>query len=248
MVQKLKAFATKRNLTILMIVHFLLAFVGSIIYFMWLNISGVADWFGQPYVISSTISHLLGYVAPTILLVSIILMEKENSEKIFAGALITGLVISVASSFIVPAIIGSAFSGGNLISDIILKIPAVFIIVDIYRKHKLNHVSCILCVVMATLQAIAFIVNTINACRYGIFYSTSVFPAILSAMHWAIVLLYLIRFVKVQKAQIEEPVSYASYSAEQRLIALKAQFDNGEITEQEYNEIKNIILQNYVGK
>ena len=73
-------------------------------------------------------------------------------------------------------------------------------------------------------------------------------PAIISVLHWAIVLLYLIRFIKVKKAEIEEPVSYASYSAEQRLIALKAQFDNGEITEEEYNEIKSIILQNYVGK
>ena len=52
----------------------------------------------------------------------------------------------------------------------------------------------------------------------------------------------------MQTTPVEEPVSYASYSAEQRLIALKAQFDNGEITEQEYNEIKSIILQNYVEK
>ena len=248
MVGTLKRFATKRNLTILMIVHFILGAIGTIIYIAWLNNSDFSQWFDESYIISSIITHLLGYVSPIILLVSILSMDKENSENLFASALITGLVISTLTSFIVPAITGSAFSGGDLIRSTILKVPTIFIIVDIFRKHKLGNVSCILCVVMAALQLIAFIANIVSTTRYGVFYVTSIMPAIISVLHWTIVLLYLIRFIKVKKAEIEEPVSYASYSAEQRLIALKAQFDNGEITEEEYNEIKSIILQNYVEK
>ena len=248
MVRTLKNFATKRNLTILMIAHFILGAIGTIIYIAWLNNSDFSQWFDESYIISSTITHLLGYVSPIILLLSILAIDKENSEKIFAGALITGLVISTLTSFIFPAITGSAFSGGDLIRSTLLKIPTIFIIVDIFRKNKLAHVSCILCVVMAALQAVAFIANIVSTTRYGVFYATSIMPAIISVLHWAIVLLYLIRFIKVKKAEVEEPVSYASYSAEQRLIALKAQFDNGEITEEEYNEIKSIILQNYVEK
>ena len=248
MVGTLKRFATKRNLTILMIAHFILGAIGTIICVAWLNNSDFSQWFDESYIISSIITHLLGYVSPIILLLSILAIDKENSEKIFASALITGLVISTLTSFIVPAITGSAFSGGDLIRSTLLKIPTVFIIVDIFRKNKLAHVSCILCVVMAALQAVAFIANIVSTTRYGVFYATSIMPAIVSVLHWAIVLLYLIRFIKVKKAEIEEPVSYASYSAEQRLIALKAQFDNGEITEEEYNEIKSIILQNYVEK
>lgn len=248
MVENLKRFATKRNLTILMVVHFALAFIGSIIYFAWLNNSDVLEWFGQPYAISSTVTHMLGYVTPVILLCSIRSMDKESSEKIFVGAIITGLTISVVTSFIVPAITGSAFSGGNLIGSIILKIPAIFIIVDIYRKYKLTHVSCILCVVMAVLQIIAFIINIINASRYGVFYTTSIMPAILSGVHWVVLFLYLIRFVKTSEVKKEEPIAFETYTAEQRLLTLKAQYDNGEITEEEYREIKEIILQSYVGK
>ena len=248
MVRSLKNFATKRNLTILMIAHFILGAIGTIIYIAWLNNSDYSQWFTESYIVSSIITHLLGYISPIILLVAILAIDKENSENLFASALITGLVISTLTSFIVPAITGSAFSGGDLIRSIILKVPTIFIIVDIFRKHKLGNVSCILCVVMAALQLIAFIANIVSTTRYGVFYVTSIMPAIISVLHWAIVLLYLIRFIKVKKAEVEEPVSYASYSAEQRLIALKAQFDNGEITEEEYNEIKSIILQNYVGK
>ena len=248
MVGTLKRFATKRNLTILIIAHFILGAIGTIIYIAWLNNSDFSQWFDESYIISSIITHLLGYVSPTILLVAILAIDKENSENLFASALITGLVISTLTSFIVPAITGSAFSGGDLIRSTILKVPTIFIIVDIFRKHKLGNVSCILCVVMAALQLIAFIANIVNTTRYGVFYVTSIMPAIISVLHWVIVLLYLIRFIKVKKAEVEESVSYASYSAEQRLIALKAQFDNGEIAEEEYNEIKSIILQNYVGK
>lgn len=248
MLEKLKALATKRNLTILMIAYFILGAIGTIIYFAWLNNNDFSKWFTESYIISSIITHLLGYISPIVLLLSILAIDKENSENIFASALITGLVISTLTSFIVPAITGSAFSGGDLIRSTLLKIPTIFIIVDIFRKHKLANVSCVLCVVMAALQLVAFIANIISTTRYGIFYATSIMPAILSVLHWAIVLLYLIRYIKIKKAPIEEPVSYASYSAEQRLIALKAQFDNGEITEAEYNEIKSIILQNYVEK
>ncbi len=246
MIEKLKSFATKRNLIILMIVHFILGAIGTIIYFAWLNNNDFSQWFTESYIISSAITHLLGYVSPIILLVSILSLDKETSEKIFASALITGLAISTITSFCIPAITGSAFSGGDLIRNTLLKIPTIFIIVDIFRKHKLANVSCILCVVMAALQSVAFIANIISTTRYGVFYSTSIMPAIISVLHWAIVLLFLIRFVKVKQIQAEEPISYASYSAEQRLLSLKVRFDNGEITEAEYKEIKEIILQNYV--
>ena len=81
MVRTLKNFATKRNLTILMIAHFILGAIGTIIYIAWLNNSDFSQWFDESYIISSIITHLLGYVSPIILLVAILSMDKENSEK-----------------------------------------------------------------------------------------------------------------------------------------------------------------------
>jgi len=248
MVQQIKTLATKRNITFLVIAHFILGLIGSVIYFAWLDSNNISEWFGQSYVIASTITHLLGYITPVLLLIATRSMDKANADKVLAGVLIVGIIISISSSFIAPAIIGLTFTGGSVIGHILLLMPAVFIIVDIFREHKLGKVSCILCVVMACIQVLAFIVNIINTARYGVFQATSILPAFTSVVYWAILLLHLIRHIQVPESKIEEPISYESYTAEQRLHALKVQYDNGEITEEEYREIKEIILQSYISK
>lgn len=47
MVGTLKRFATKRNLTILMIARIILGVIGTIIYVAWLNNSDFSHWFDE---------------------------------------------------------------------------------------------------------------------------------------------------------------------------------------------------------
>ena len=243
MIDILKKIATRRTLLILTIIAVGLGVIGSLFYISYilrLNEFFGADIFDGSYIVTLIASNLLSYVGLIIMLIAILKIDKGNSEKIFCVSLITGLAITFFSAVCFPVITGSAFSNipTDLIRTVLFAIPSVLMIIDIKTNHKIVFASCIAITVMMVLQFVSGIINLVTTPIYGFSHISSIFLNLKTALVWFVTLLYFIRFVKPNAPTKKNNVA----TIEESLQELKAAYEQGIISKEEYDSKKSELL------
>lgn len=243
MIELLKKIANKKTMLVLSVVAFGLGITGSFFYITWFNEMYIADFIDGSYMIIAISSNILSYIGMIIMLIAIVKLESDNSEKIFCASLITGLVISFFTAICLPAIIGSAFTStlSNLISTTLFSIPSVILIIDTKMNHRIVNVACIVITIMMTLQFVSGIINVFFALIYGFSYINNVFLNLKATLVWFVTLLFFIRFVKLGKPM----VTNNGANIEEKLQELKALYEQGTISKDEYDSKKNELLKDF---
>ena len=239
MIDILKKIANRRTLLILTIIAVGLGVIGSLFYISYilrLNEFFGADIFDGSYIVTLIASNLLSYVGLIIMLIAILKIDKGNSEKIFCVSLITGLAITFFSAVCFPVITGSAFSNipTDLIRTVLFAIPSVLMIIDIKTNHKIVFASCIAITVMMVLQFVSGIINLVTTPTH----ISSIFLNLKTALVWFVTLLYFIRFVKPNAPTKKNNVA----TIEESLQELKAAYEQGIISKEEYDSKKSELL------
>ena len=239
MIDILKKIANRRTLLILTIIAVGLGVIGSLFYISYilrLNELFGADIFDGSYIVTLIASNLLSYVGLIIMLIAILKIDKGNSEKIFCVSLITGLAITFFSAVCFPVITGSAFSNipTDLIRTVLFAIPSVLMIIDIKTNHKIVFASCIAITVVMVLQFVSGIINLVTTPTH----ISSIFLNLKTALVWFVTLLYFIRFVKPNAPTKKNNVA----TIEESLQELKAAYEQGIISKEEYDSKKSELL------
>ena len=239
MIDILKKIANRRTLLILTIIAVGLGVIGSLFYISYilrLNEFFGADIFDGSYIVTLIASNLLSYVGLIIMLIAILKIDKGNSEKIFCVSLITGLAITFFSAVCFPVITGSAFSNipTDLIRTVLFAIPSVLMIIDIKTNHKIVFASCIAITVVMVLQFVSGIINLVTTPTH----ISSIFLNLKTALVWFVTLLYFIRFVKPNAPTKKNNVA----TIEESLQELKAAYEQGIISKEEYDSKKSELL------
>lgn len=239
MIDILKKIANRKTLLILTIIAVGLGVIGSLFYISYilrLNEFFGADIFDGSYIVTLIASNLLSYVGLIIMLIAILKIDKGNSEKIFCVSLITGLAITFFSAVCFPVITGSAFSNipTDLIRTVLFAIPSVLMIIDIKTNHKIVFASCIAITVVMVLQFVSGIINLVTTPTHV----SSIFLNLKTALVWFVTLLYFIRFVKPNAPTKKNNVA----TIEESLQELKAAYEQGIISKEEYDSKKSELL------
>ena len=239
MIDILKKIANRRTLLILTIIAVGLGVIGSLFYISYilrLNELFGADIFDGSYIVTLIASNLLSYVGLIIMLIAILKIDKGNSEKIFCVSLIAGLAITFFSAVCFPVITGSAFSNipTDLIRTVLFAIPSVLMIIDIKTNHKIVFASCIAITVVMVLQFVSGIINLVTTPTH----ISSIFLNLKTALVWFVTLLYFIRFVKPNAPTKKNNVA----TIEESLQELKAAYEQGIISKEEYDSKKSELL------
>ena len=239
MIDILKKIANRKTMLILTIIAVGLGVIGSLFYISYilrLNEFFGADIFDGSYIVTLIASNLLSYVGLIIMLIAILKIDKGNSEKIFCVSLITGLAITFFSAVCFPVITGSAFSNipTDLIRTVLFAIPSVLMIIDIKTNHKIVFASCIAITVVMVLQFVSGIINLVTTPTH----ISSIFLNLKTALVWFVTLLYFIRFVKPNAPTKKNNVA----TIEESLQELKAAYEQGIISKEEYDSKKSELL------
>ena len=107
-------------------------------------------------------------------------------------------------------------------------------IIDIKTNHKIVFASCIAITVVMVLQFVSGIINLVTTPTH----ISSIFLNLKTALVWFVTLLYFIRFVKPNAPTKKNNVA----TIEESLQELKAAYEQGIISKEEYDSKKSELL------
>ena len=238
-IKRLKAASKRKTLLVLISIALGSSILGSTIFL-------ISGWYGIFYgsqvlseMIAMTLGTYLSFAGLILMLMSILKFDSDSSEKWFKMSLWTTIATGIFT-----AIITSIFSDylGFLILALFSAVPFGLLIVDFKKNHKFIKASCIVIAICAAISTISVLFNLVYAIAgNGLFNEGSGFFAVESALTWFVMLLYCIRYVKIEYS-VDRKIAI---SLEVQLQELKTAYDEGSISQEEYNAKKNELLQNF---
>ena len=238
-IKRLKAASKRKTLLVLISVALGSSILGSTLSLI-TNISRyIKGYYDLADMLTTTLETYLSFAGLILMLMSILKFDSDSSEKWFKMSLWTTIATGIFT-----AIITSIFSGylGSLILALFSAAPFGLLIVDFKKNHKFIKASCIVIAICAAISTISVLFNLVYAIAgNGLFNEGSGFFAVESSLTWIVMLLYCIRYVKIEYS-VDRKIAI---SLEVQLQELKTAYDEGSISQEEYDTKKNELLQNF---
>lgn len=240
----IKKNGNKQKMSIITCLELVLLIITTFLYVH--QLSFYTDVLSDSMVLLSTFFPLCTEIIPIVLLLlSVILLHKSISNKLFLSALIVGAILPVCLLLIA----GNNYTTWETIQwfkmiqkilgtiTTILTILIILIIIFANKRKQQYKVACIISIIVLSIRGLALLINTVGLYRGG-FYSSLYMYNIVYILHWFVILLYLVRQIKIEK----EAIAISPISIEWQLQTIKQKHESGEITQEEYCEQKADLL------
>ncbi len=190
-----------------------------------------------------TFSFFLFVIEAVLIGAYILFTNNKVISKFFVAALVVNVVSRVYSiiSLIKLIVAYSNYNTGmewvkpiisqyttNVLISIAYLAAFVFLVIDALKKHKFLKVSRIFVLVVAALGLLSVIMNFVN---YNVLY------ALVSSYGFLFIAVFLIYYFRIAENKNKTTL-------ESELHRLKAEYENGNITDEEYTTAKQNILNN----
>ncbi len=237
MLQHLKSMASRKRLLVITVAEILAIFVATTL--LWQTYYRYLGFY--PYYLSSVISCGIGVIPATVFLLAVIKMPHAAYERRFFASLVVGLCTSFFATVLLPPLLGQAFDD---IPVLLLRfaLPAIFPVlqmVAVRKKGKWLTAVCVLAIVFLGLSVASSVLNIVETAQYRIFLGHSIASSCRAVLAAVGRLLFLSSMLPAPIGkQVEELLS-----VEERLRTVKAQYEAGSLSQEEYMQKKAALLQ-----
>lgn len=245
MLDLLKRAAEKRSFTLISLLCIAAEIVCLVVLIFHFGYLAENEWLDLGDAVLVTVFRLIGVAIPVLLVLSVWQRGGAWESRLFVAALGVRALIAAFSAALPGAASGSAFGGADpaTVGGVLLAVIDILIIVDTLQKNKWGKIPFILASAVLILHGLALL-SDINAwISFGPLFAVDVFAAACRLLVSFAVVVLLSRCFKLPKAEGgTDDISDVREVTEDRLASLKARFERGEISEDEYKSERESVL------